>query len=76
MQIFLERMQLEQEGRFSSHLIRLCLQLLHPVLTLGLLVRARFGFCALSLALSTRLDAGGGRPPLIKSEMGVMVRIS
>jgi len=75
-------MQFAQDGRFSSHLIRLCLerensiskcapsrlfphstpsrqkaqsrkgapylQLLHPVLTLGLLVLARRGFCAAS----------------------------
>lgn len=71
MQIFLERMQFEQAGRFSSHLMRRCLdddgdssgqhastearrveqlvwgqtdlQLLHPVLTFGRLVLARFG---------------------------------
>lgn len=45
MQIFLERTHWEQEGLFSSHLMRRCLQLLQPVLTLGLLVRALLGFC-------------------------------
>lgn len=33
-----------QAGRFSSHLILRCLQLLQPVLTLGLLVLARLCF--------------------------------
>lgn len=44
MQIFLERTHCEQEGRLSSHLMRRCLQLLHPVLTFGLLVLALLGF--------------------------------
>lgn len=76
MHIFLERIQLLHDGRFSSHFILLCLartlgtnldsglagegggaylQLLHPVLTLGLLVLGRFCFVSPSLG-------GEGRP--------------
>jgi len=57
---FLERMQLEHAGRFSSHLILLSLQLWHPVFTFGLLVLARFGFCEGSAVES--LVAAGSAP--------------
>lgn len=42
MQFLLLRTHCVQAGRASSHLIRLCLQLVHPVLTFGLLVLTRF----------------------------------
>jgi hypothetical protein len=87
----LERIQFAHAGRFSSHLILLCLrardvsatnvhpdaelpgvqrelpylQLLHPVLTFGLLVRARFGFCAASPEASPGSSACGGIAPVM-----------
>lgn len=74
-------MQFAHDGRFSSHLILLCLehsgqallpqdiarkqvpylQLLHPVLTFGLLVLARRGLCAAS-AVVEFVTAPGGAP--------------
>lgn len=56
MHSFLERTQLEQAGRFSSHLILRNLQLLQPVLTFGLLVLARFGLCEASIAVLFMAD--------------------
>lgn len=88
MHIFLERMQLLHDGRFSSHFILLCLQrhvrtgtnldagvtqtgagqaggaylqLLHPVLTFGLLVLGRFCFVSPSLG-------GEGKPVPAESD--------
>jgi hypothetical protein len=56
-QFLLLRTHCVQAGRASSHLIRLCLQLVHPVLTFGLLVLTRF---ALGLGVTVEVaDAVG-----------------
>jgi hypothetical protein len=44
------------------------LQLVHPVLTLGLLVRARFGFCSASPEALLAGSGGRGIVPIIETD--------
>lgn len=51
-----------QAGRFSSHFILRCLQLLQPVLTFGLLVLARLCFGGPFELVELAVGAGDGGP--------------
>lgn len=58
----MERTHCVQAGRFSSHLILRCLQLLQPVLTFGLLVLARLCLGGSLEVVELAVGAGDGGP--------------